>query len=84
MEPHDAARERRFSAAGLADQGERLAAADLELTSLTACTFSRDRVKRPPLFTGNSFTTRSSETSGSPGRAETCGALRRSPLRSPP
>ena len=30
MEPHDAARERRFSATGLANQGERLAASDLE------------------------------------------------------
>ena len=30
MESHDAPGERRFSASGLADQGERLAAADLE------------------------------------------------------
>ena len=30
MEAHDAPRERRFSATGLANQGERLAAADLE------------------------------------------------------
>ena len=55
------------------------------LTSLTACTFSRDRAKRPPLFTGNSFTTCSSETSGSPGRAETCAARQALPaLRAQP
>ena len=46
-QPRDAARDRGFAGAGLADDAERLAAPDVRFTSFAACT-SRRFAKKPP------------------------------------
>src|SRR5262245_47117140 len=56
VEAHNAAGERRLSQPVSPTSASVSPRRTSRLTSLTACTFSRDRVKRPPLFTGNSFT----------------------------